>query len=430
MIKRLLTAILFVMAYLSATTAQTHFYVWQKDGTVTPFEISTVDSISFTPKSSSPVNPGGDAKDQMPSDAKTLASKIYLGWNIGNTLDCPGSETAWGNPAVTQSLIDAVKNAGFNAVRIPCAWDNGHATNGTIDANWLKRVKEVIDYCYKDNMYVILNIHWDGGWLENHCTTSDDVDGITAKQKSYWTQIANYFANYDEHLLFAGCNEPAVDNAEKMTVLMKYDQAFVDAVRATGGKNYYRNLIVQGPVADPEKTLSYMPNMPTDPVSNRLMLEVHFYQPWNFCGEDKDESWGKMAYFWGSPYNNQANIDGTNRNSTWGDESYMNTLFGKLKSQYVDKGYPIILGEFGAIRRDNLKSTSYWETHNKSRQYYDEKAVEYGKNNGMVPFYWDNGGSNGSYQNFCLFDRSSYSIIDQYVMDGLKEGAEKGKYPF
>ena len=85
-------------------------------------------------------------------------------------------------------------------------------------------------------MYVILNIHWDGGWLENHCTTSDDVDGITAKQKSYWTQIANYFANYDEHLLFAGCNEPAVDNAEKMTVLMKYDQAFVDAVRATGGK--------------------------------------------------------------------------------------------------------------------------------------------------------------------------------------------------
>lgn len=108
----------------------------------------------------------------------------------------------------------------------------------------------------------------------------------------------------------------------------------------------------------------------------------------------------------------------------------MNTLFGKLKSQYVDKGYPIILGEFGAIRRDNLKSTSYWETHNKSRQYYDEKAVEYGKNNGMVPFYWDNGGSNGSYQNFCLFDRSSYSIIDQYVMDGLKEGAEKGKYPF
>ena len=111
MIKRLLTAILFVMAYLSATTAQTHFYVWQKDGTVTPFEISTVDSISFTPKTSSPVNPGGDAKDQMPSDAKTLASKIYLGWNIGNTLDCPGSETAWGNPAVTQSLIDAVKNA-------------------------------------------------------------------------------------------------------------------------------------------------------------------------------------------------------------------------------------------------------------------------------------------------------------------------------
>ena len=128
---------------------------------------------------------------QLPT-ATEIAGKMKIGWNIGNSLEVPSGETAWGNPKVDQELIDAVSDAGFNTIRIPCAWDS-HADQTTleIDINWLERVKEVVDYCYANDMYVIINCHWDGGWLENNVTTAMQ-ESVNEKQHAYCYKITDY----------------------------------------------------------------------------------------------------------------------------------------------------------------------------------------------------------------------------------------------
>ena len=154
----------------------------------------------------------------MSSNAVQLAAKIKLGWNMGNSLDAIGGETAWGNPRASKTLIDLVKQSGFNAVRIPCSWNQYMVDPATaqLKTDWLNRVKEVVQYCVDNDMYVILNIHWDDGWLENNCT-ADKQDANNAKQKAFWEQIATHFRDFDEHLLFASANEPNVENESQMT---------------------------------------------------------------------------------------------------------------------------------------------------------------------------------------------------------------------
>jgi len=352
----------------------------------------------------------------MESDALLLAAKIHAGWNIGNTLEALGGETAWGNPKITADYIVKIKQLGFNAIRIPCAWDQYIEDREThqIRESWLDRVNEVVGYCVANDMYAIVNIHWDGGWLENNCTP-DRQEENNRKQHALWTQIANRLNHYDEHLLFAGTNEPNVDTAQKMAVLKSYLQTFVDAVRATGSNNAVRNLIVQGPNTDIETTHTLFGDMPADVVPNRLMAEIHYYNPWTFCGMDKDETWGRMAYFWGA-----FAVDGSDRNSTFGDEAEMKSLFGKMKAKFVDKGIPVILGEYGAITiRTGLGANQ--EAHDKSRNLYDETVTREAKNHGLVPFYWETGR---------VVNRQTGEIKDHYAMDGILKGAQVGKYPF
>jgi len=144
----------------------------------------------------------------MSSTAMEISKKIKVGWNIGNTLEATGSETAWGNPMITNDLIKLVKQSGFNAIRLPCSWNQyADQTTAKISANWLNRVKQVVQYCVDNDMYVILNVHWDGGWLENSCTEAKKVEN-NAKQKAFWEQIATTLRGFDEHLLFASANEP------------------------------------------------------------------------------------------------------------------------------------------------------------------------------------------------------------------------------
>lgn len=230
----------------------------------------------------------------MSSTAVQLAAKIKLGWNMGNSLEAIGGETAWGNPKATKAWIDLVKASGFNAIRIPCSFDQylANSTTAKIKEEWLARVKEVVHYAIDNDMYVIVNIHWDGGWLENNCTEAAK-SATNAKQKAYWEQIATYLRGFDEHLIFASANEPKVANATEMAVLTTYHQTFIDAVRATGGKNAYRTLVVQGPDTDIEKTNKLMLTLPTDKVANRMMMEVHYYTPYQFTLMDKDADWGK-----------------------------------------------------------------------------------------------------------------------------------------
>ena len=352
----------------------------------------------------------------MESNALVLAAKIHAGWNIGNTLEAIGGETAWGNPRITEAYIQQIKQLGFNAIRIPCSWDQYIENREThqISENWLNRVNEVVGYCVANDMYAIVNIHWDGGWLENNCTP-DKQEENNRKQHALWTQIANRLNHYDEHLLFAGTNEPNVDTAQKMAVLKSYLQTFVDAVRATGSNNAVRNLIVQGPNTDIDMTHSLFGEMPVDVVPNRLMAEIHYYNPWTFCGLEKDETWGRMAYFWGA-----FAVDGSDRNSTFGDEAEMKSLFGKMKTKFVDKGIPVILGEYGAITiRTGLGANQ--EAHDKSRNLYDETVTREAKNHGLVPFYWETGR---------VVNRQTGEIKDHYAMDGILKGAQAGKYPF
>lgn len=351
----------------------------------------------------------------MSSNATELASKMKLGWNIGNTLEATGGETAWGNPKVTKALIDFVKANGFNAIRIPCSWNQylANSTNAQIKADWLARVKEVVQYCVDNDMYVIVNIHWDGGWLENNCTEAKKVEN-NAKQKAFWEQIATHLRGFDEHLLFASANEPNVENATQMAVLNSYHQTFIDAVRSTGGKNAYRNLIIQGPSTDIEKTNKLMTTLPTDKVANRMMAEVHFY-PYQFTLMTKDESWGKMFYYWGA--GNHSTTD-TERNPTWGEEADIDKLFKSMKTQFVDKGIPVILGEFGAIRRDLTGDAL--TLHLKSRADFLKYVVKQSRANGMIPFYWDAGfmGVN----TMTIFNRTNNTVYDTQALTALQGG--------
>lgn len=349
------------------------------------------------------------AFSQLPT-AQQVASQMKVGWNLGNTLEAICSETAWGNPAATQTLINSVKAAGFNTVRIPVSWDC-HSSNNVIDAAWIARVKTVVDYCITANMYVIINIHWDNGWLENNVTTSAQAS-VNVKQQAYWSQIANYFKAYDQRVLFASANEPNVSDATGMSVLLSYHQTFINAVRATGGNNSSRTLIIQGPSTDIEKTNNLMNTMPTDQIASRLMVEVHYYTPWNFCGMTADESWGSMFYYWGNGYHSTTE---TSRNATWGEESDVERYFGYMKTKFVDKGIPVIIGEFGAIKRSNPSDLSL---HLSSRQYYNKYIVSSAMAKGMVPIYWDNGASD-----FGLFNRSTGAITDQGVVTAIMQGA-------
>ncbi|MDA3880826.1 MAG: cellulase family glycosylhydrolase, partial [Prolixibacteraceae bacterium] len=146
------------------------------------------------------------------------------------------------------------------------------------------------------DMYVVLNIHWDGGWLERNCTTEAQAE-VNAKQKAFWEQLATHLRDFDEHLLFASANEPHVENTIQMEILRSYHQTFVNAVRATGGKNSYRVLVVQGSSTDVEKTNNLMKSIPTDVAEDRLMAEIHYYTPYQFCLMTEDASWGKMFYY-------------------------------------------------------------------------------------------------------------------------------------
>ena len=354
----------------------------------------------------------------MADNAVQLASKVKLGWNLGNALESIGGETAWGNPLTTQALIDEVKRSGFNAVRIPCSWNQYSDPNtAQLQAQWLNRVKQVVQYCINDSLYVILNIHWDGGWLDNNITTTAQAS-VNAKQKAFWEQIATTMRDFDEHLLFASTNEPPAQDATQMSILLSYHQTFVNAVRSTGGKNTYRVVVVQGPSADIDKTTTLMNSLPSDPTPNRMMAEIHYYGPWQFCGLTADASWGSMFYYWGQGYHSTTD---PSRNATWGEEDYVIAEFQKMKTKFVNAGIPVVWGEYGAIRRLTLTGDAL-TLHLASRAYWDKYITQQAKANGLLPFYWDEGslGNDG----FGIINRQNNTVGDQQVLDALVQGAQ------
>jgi hypothetical protein len=301
---------------------------------------------------------------------------------------------------------------------LPVSWNQyTNQQTAEIEPVWLDRVKEVVKYCVDNDLYVIVNIHWDGGWLENQISQEEQAN-TNLKQKAFWEQIATHLRDFDEHLMFASANEPEVKKqgmtdvdliAERMSVLTSYHQTFINTVRSTGGKNAYRVLIVQGPNTDVQVTNQFMNILPTDSIANRMMAEIHYYTPWNFAGMTKDEDWGNQFYYWGKDFHSTTD---TAHNPTWGEEDTVNEMFGLMKTQFVDKGIPLIVGEYGTQKRDKLTGDDL-ALHLASRAYFLKYVTQQAIAYGLKPFYWDTGG---------VLSRSSNTVLDQQAFDALIEG--------
>lgn len=367
----------------------------------------------------------GTQVSDMNLSAMEVAKLMYPGWNLGNTMEGGdfknnftnnggvSAETSWQSTKTTQKIINFVKAQGFKSIRIPVSWVMGHivdADNMTIDEAWVNRVKEIVNYCVADGLYVIINDHWDGGWIE--------VDGFSASRDSYiavdeativsksdklkklWTNIANAFKDYDEHVVFAGLNEPFQEynlfnthHKELTPILERYNQAFVDAVRSTGGNNTSRVLVVQGPSTNISSTCSYL-TMPTDSKPERLMVEVHYYDPWNFTSGQVD---------------------------TWNDAVSVKTQFESMKTNFVDKKIPVIVGECGANwQKDNT-------TFNATLKSWYKTVFQYAGDCGLVPFAWDI--NSCSIPNMSIINRSSISLWNTPAMGGISEGVSSAKWP-
>lgn len=359
-----------------------------------------------------------DQTDMRNLTSIELSELMGLGWNVGNSLeaiggeepDFFGNETLWGNPVISQRLIDSVKAAGFNTVRIPASWSHMIEVQDSfyISYEWKQRVEEVVNYVIENDMYAILNVHWDGGWMNQ--PYYENQDEINEKLAAFWKQIAKYFRDYDDHLLFAGTNEvhvsgdfgaPSAENAE---VQNSFNQTFINTVRATGGRNTYRHLVVQGYNTNIAHTVNFL-EIPEDPTDDRMMVEVHFYDPYQFALEE-----GGNVYLWG-----EENA-GSSAHAGWGDESWVDETFASMKTNFVDKGYPVILGEYGAIYREINNATAQ-QQHINSRNYYLNYVTEAALANGMVPVYWDNGvpGHNG----FGLFNRSTGEYAHEDAVEAI-----------
>ena len=387
----------------------------------------------------------GSTTGDMSKTAMDIAALMYPGWNLGNTMEAGnssnnwknagiGSETAWQSAKTTQQLIDQVKASGFKSVRIPCAWVMGHITDAeacTIDADWLARVHEVVDYCIKNDLYVIINQHWDGGWIEHDgLTAASDVDATKAKLTKIWTQIANSFKNYDERLIFAGMNEPGVGGGDANALLgtadlanriAEYEQTFIEAVRATGGNNAKRVLVVQGPNTNIDNTVAhnYMAKL-HDSATDRLMVEVHFYDPYQFTDLGEDKDWGKYYLYWGK--NNKGGDADRTADSKY-NEDYVEAQMKKMKTNFFDKGYPVLIGEFGANQRTAIGTDAL---HDNSVKDYYKAVVTSAINNGCVPVAWD---TNAGLPSMTIFNRAAVKVSNANMLESIQEAVKTAAWP-
>jgi endoglucanase len=371
----------------------------------------------------------------MTSDAIAWTHKIYAGWNLGNSFESLGAnwdestgswtntwvadrndwETGWGNPKTTQEMILAVKNAGFNAIRIPVRW-YPHITDQStmeIDSRWLSRVKEVVDYCINNGMYVIINTHHEL-WMENHPFDSEASE-ISKKEILLWKNIASYFRDYDEHLAFSGTNEVNVNwqepTTENQRVQNGFNQDFIKAVRQTGGRNWYRNLIVQTYSTNPEWGIKWF-ETPTDVVDNRLIVEYHYYAPYDYCSGS--------YYYWGKAYEQYGTISPTSQ------ESSITHLFGLLSENWHSQGLGIIMGESGVTYH---VSGNDQEHQIENMKYYLTTVFSTAKSMGIAPFVWDNNAFGNGSEMFGIFDRNdNMNVRVPAFLEGIMDGA-KTAYP-
>lgn len=344
--------------------------------------------------------------------SQQLVEDMTFGWNLGNTLDvCQADrdgdgkinehveagekvdETLWGNPKATKELFTSLKKNGVNAVRIPVTWRDHMDSDGNIDREWMDRVQQVVDYAYSQGMYVIINVHHDGGgdpkfgaWIIEE--SQKDYNTFLKKYKNIWKQIAERFKNYSDYLIFESMNEVGFDTlynknkADAYNLINKINQDFVDIIRATGGNNAKRHLLIAGYYTDIERTCNSLYKMPDDK-AGRCILSVHYYTPWDFCTCDRKHTWGTNS-----------------------EVRQMETLIGKMKKNFVDKGIPVIIGEYAASGSDLSSCIFFIEKLNKLCSDY-----------GIATFIWDSGSQ---------VNRKTYKWRTPQYLEALKR-ATSGK---
>lgn len=335
--------------------------------------------------------------DTLPGvEASVIAARITHGINIGNTLEAPPGETAWGNPMITREYVKGLKRLGFDAVRLPCAWDShvSNAANNTIDPAWLARVDEVVGWILAEDMCCVLNIHWDGGWLEETCSDGYSA-AVDRKLADYWKQIATKLEHHNERLLFAAMNEPGMQrglSATAVDAIGRYQATFILAVRRTGGFNRGRCLVLQVPKAEIDAVAEWRYSVPADPgVKNRRMVEVHMYDPSDFTILSNDGDWwagSKVRYYWGEKFH----IPGSERNCTWGEEAHIDAQFKKIRNLFLPKGIPVIIGEYACQILSPTAAGIDYDRWRQSRAYWTEYVTRSALANKLLPFYWETGG--------------------------------------
>ena len=380
---------------ISGLEYATTYTVEVPEGAVNGFKSSqkaaAAASTSFTTENA-PVDPGTD--ERLSDVAWDLAAALGLGWNMGNHMDAfngtTPSETVWGNAKCTQATFTKLKQAGFKSVRIPVTWLDkiGPAPGYKIDEAWLDRVAEIVGYAETAGLYAIVNTHHDecnndGHWLNILAASvnPDTNESIKAEIKAVWTQIADRFKDKGEWLILESFNEIQdggwgnsaafrANPSVQCNVLNQWNQAFVDAVRATGGNNATRWLGVPTYAANPGFVDYFV--MPSDP-AGKMMLAFHCYDPYDFTiGDAQYSDWGHTG-----KAGNKANGS---------DEEYFKALFNKFTRNYVNKGIPVYIGEFGCSMRNKSDSRS-WAFY----KYYLEYVVKAAKTYGLPAFLWDNG---------------------------------------
>ena len=340
---------------------------------------------------------------------KQLVKDMGLGINLGNTLECCGDwidssnvtnyETAWGSPVITYDTIRGYSLAGFKTLRVPVAWSNMMQQDYTIHKDYMARVNTIVDWALSCGMYVILNLHWDGGWINDFPTNKQQC---MYKYNRIWSQICNRFKDYNDYLMFEALNEEGCWNSlwnrydntnsdpqgkqKAYALLNEINQTFVDIVRASNGNNPKRHLLISGYATDIKLTCNELFKMPND-IESRCALSVHYYTPDAFCLLDKDTEWCKATDVWGSQQ----------------DYSQLERYVQLLKTNFIDKKVPIILGEFGVVAKNKSKD---------SIKEYLSAVCKQTTSLGICPVVWD---INNLYYDRTLCTATDTSIIQSML---------------
>jgi len=356
----------------------------------------------------SPKAPGSPRPFNDKSALEFVAG-IKIGWNLGNTLDANADwlpknapvsdfEKAWVGIVTTQANITAVKNAGFNAIRIPVSWTKCADNNYIIRKDWMDRVTEIVNYAVNNDMYIILNTHHDENVFK---FKNADKAAAIKTFKIIWEQIAFNFKNYGEKLIFEALNEPRTPGSEnewnggtseERVNLNEYYRAFVEVVRKSGGNNGKRFIMLNPYAASGSNTAMNALVIPNDTAQDKVIVSFHSYSPYNFA----------------------LNTEGTDvwDESKASDKTDITNSMDAYKAKFIDKGIPVIIGEFGAVHKNNTAARTAWA------KFYVREA----KKRGIPCFWWDNHSFSGDGELFGLLKRSDNSFPFQEIIDALMDG--------